>query len=122
MFAKVTELKQSIPEIVDNYTSKIQYKIYPLGKVINLASIKTETVVELIEAVFTDIFDFLEQSLEFYLPKDYSIPKIICPEPMIQEFIDILPNLKQCPKLCTKYVIQSIDGILRSISNASIKL
>ena len=36
--------------------------------------------------------------------------------------IDILPNLKHCSKLGSGYVVQALDGVLRAINNASMKL
>ena len=113
---------QSVTEIIDNYAYKMEYKVYPLGKIINLMVVKTDMIVEIMKGVYDEIFAFLEQSLDFYLPKDWKIQSVTCPQPSIQELIDIIPNLKYCPKLCSKYIVQSVDSVLRAISNINNKL
>lgn len=37
----------------------MEYKVYPLGRVMNLTTLKTETIVEFIKGVFIDIFAVL---------------------------------------------------------------
>lgn len=73
-----------ISEVIDNYAYRMEYKVYPLGKIMNLMVAKTDTIIEIIKGIFDEIFAALEQSLEFYLPKDWNIQKIVCPEPSIQ--------------------------------------
>jgi hypothetical protein len=46
--------------------------------------VKTDIITDIMKGVYEEIFVFLEQSLDFYLPKDWKIQTVICPEPSIQ--------------------------------------
>ena len=41
-----------IIEVIDNYAYRMEYKVYPLGKVMNLMVIKTDLVIEIMKGIF----------------------------------------------------------------------
>lgn len=119
---EITFCLEDCEKFFRNYLSK-QYETYALGAVVNyLEEIGESLVKNIVIGMGNKIRSELEPACQSCLPKFKQENDQSRLTEQIREFINTIPNLRYCPGQAEKYLVTSLDVIIKSVKEVNSRI